>query len=58
MAGGGKDVSSSNLPGASKQLQRRGTKTAILFDEEENHYILVHQKERIIDFLNKELELI
>lgn len=58
LIGGGKDASSSNLPGASKRLQRRGTKTAILFDDEENHYIMVHQKERIIEFLNKELELI
>lgn len=58
MIGGGKDVNSSNLPGASKRLQRRGTKTAILFDDEENHYIMVRQKERIIEFLNKELELI
>ena len=58
LIGGGKDASSSNLPGASKRLQRRGTKTAILFDDEENHYIMVHQKERIMEFLNKELELI
>lgn len=58
MIGGGKDASSSNLLGTSRKLQRRGTKTAILFDEEENHYIMVHQKERIIEFLNKELELI
>lgn len=58
LIGGGKDASSSNLPGASKRLQRRGTKTVILFDDEENHYIMVHQKERIIEFLNKELELI
>lgn len=58
MIGGGKDVSSSNLLGASRKLQRRGTKTAILFDNEENHYIMVHQKERIIEFLSKELELI
>ena len=28
-----------------------------LFDEKEKHYILIHQKERIIDFLNHELEL-
>lgn len=57
MIGGGKDASSSNLPGASRQLQRCGTKTALLFDEEDNHYIMVHQQERIIDFLNQELEL-
>lgn len=58
LIGGGKDVSSSNLLGASRKLQRHGTKTAILFDEDENHYFMVHQKERTIDFLNRELELI
>ena len=58
LIGGGKDVSSSNLLGASRKLQRHGTKTAILFDEDENHYFMVHQKERMIDFLNRELELI
>ena len=58
LIGGGKDASSSNLLGASRQLQRCGTKTALLFDEDDNHYIMVHQKERIIGFLNKELELI
>ena len=57
LIGGGKDASSSNLTDAVRQLQRCGTKTALLFDEEENHYILVHQKERIIEFLNVELEL-
>jgi len=29
----------------------------LLFDEKEKHYMLIHQKERIIDFLNHELEL-
>jgi hypothetical protein len=57
MIGGGKDASSANLPVASRQLQNRGTKTVLLFDEKENHYMMVHQKDRIIDFLNQELEL-
>ncbi len=57
MIGGGKDASSANLPASSKRLQGYGTKTAIFFDEEENHYLMVHQQERIIDFLNQELEL-
>ena len=57
LIGGGKDVSSAKLPVASRQLQKRGAKTALLFDEEDNHYMMVHQKDRIIDFLNRELEL-
>lgn len=58
LIGGGKDASCSNLMGTSRQLQRCGTKTAILFDEEDNHYMMAHQQQRIIDFLNEELELI
>lgn len=58
MIGGGDDTSASNLPSASKLLQKCGTKTALLFDEEDNHYMLVHQQQRIINFLNQEMELI
>lgn len=57
MIGGGKDANSANWPVSSKRLQGYGTKTAILFDEEDNHYMMVHQQQRIIDFLNQELEL-
>ena len=58
LIGGGKNASSSNLPSASRQLQRCGTKTALLFDDDENHYIFVHQKKRIIDFLRQEMLLV
>ena len=54
---GGKDASSANLPGAARQLQRNGTRTALLFDEDANHYMMVHHRKKIIDFLNQELEL-
>ncbi len=57
LIGGGQDNSSNNLPTSTKRLQRCGTKTVLLFDEKEKHYMLIHQKERIIDFLNHELEL-
>lgn len=56
--GGRDDVSALGLPSASKRMQRYGTKTALLFDEKDNHYMLVHQKQRIIEFLNQEMELI
>jgi hypothetical protein len=58
LIGGSKDASSASLPVASRQLQSRGTRTALLFDEKDNHYMMVHQKDRIIDFFNRELELI
>ena len=57
LIGGGNDVSASNLQRASKQLQKYGTKTALLFDEDDNHYMMVHQRKRIIDFLNQEMGL-
>ena len=58
MIGGGHDVSASALPKASKRLQRYGTKTAVFFNEEDNHYIMVHKRKQIMEFLNLEMELI
>lgn len=56
LIGGGKDNSSNYLPTSAKRLQRYGTKAVLLFDEKERHYMLLHQKEKIIAFLNHELE--
>lgn len=56
MIGGGKDASASNLPNASRMLQQCGTKTALYFDQDENHYIMVHQQRRILKFLNQEMK--
>lgn len=56
LIGGGKDASSSGLPSAERGLRKCGTKTAILFDKDETHYILVHQQRRIFEFLNKEMK--
>ena len=58
LIGGGQDASSSGLPISYKGLQSNGTKAVLLYDKEDNHYMMVHQKERIIEFLNQELELI
>lgn len=58
LIGGGRDASSAGLPVSYRGLQSHGTKTVLLFDREDNHYMMVHQKERIIEFLNQELELI
>ena len=57
LIGGGNDICAPNLQRASKQLQKYGTKTTLLFDEDDNHYMMVHQRKRIMDFLNQELEL-
>lgn len=55
MIGGGKDASSSGLPNAAQRLRSCGTNVALLFDQNDNHYILVHQTEEIFNFLNKEI---
>lgn len=39
MIGGGKDASTANLPGAARKLERNGTRTALFFDKDANHYI-------------------
>lgn len=53
---GGNDCNS--MPMIAKQLNAIGTKTAIYHDNKENHYILTYHTQKIIQFLNKEMELI
>lgn len=55
LIGGGKDASSSGMPSAARHLRNCDTKVSILFDGEENHYMMVHQTERVFDFLNQEI---
>ena len=55
MIGCGKDASSAGLPSAARRLRRCGTNVALLFDEDENHYIMAHQTDNIFEFLNKEI---
>ena len=55
--GGGKDASAAGLPSAARRLQKCGTKTALMFDEKENHYMMVHQANAMLEFLNKEMDL-
>ena len=55
--GGGEDASAAGLPSAATRLRKCGTRTALMFDKDENHYIMVHQADEMIDFLNKEMGL-
>lgn len=55
--GGGRDASSAGLPSVARQLQRCGTRTALMFDEHDNHYMMVHQSKEMLAFLNKEMGL-
>jgi len=55
--GGGKDASSYGLPSAARRLQKCGTSTALMFDENDNHYMMVHQADEMLEFLNKEIGL-
>ena len=56
--GGGKDASSVGLPSAARRLQKCGTMTALMFDENENHYIMVHLADEMLEFLNEEMGLL
>ena len=55
--GGGKDAASAGMRAAAQRLRNCGTKTALFFDENENHYIIVYKRSKMIDFLNEEMEL-
>lgn len=55
LIGGGKDASASGLPRAARRLQKCGTNVAIMYDKDDNHYMMVHQTKSIFDFLNKEI---
>ena len=56
--GGGKDASAAGLPNAAHRLRSCGTKTAIMFDDNDNHYMMVHQAAEMLDFLNNEMGLL
>lgn len=55
LIGGGRDHSSGSLKNAYSILNGNGTKTDIFWDDEETHFILVNQTDKIIDFMNKNL---
>ena len=57
LVGGGMDISAANMPSTAQQLKRNGTPVALFFDPEETHYIMVHQRRKIVDFLNREMGL-
>ena len=56
--GGERDASSAGLPSAYNRLKKCGTKAALMFDKDDNHYMMVHQADEMLDFLNQEMELI
>lgn len=55
--GGGKDAASAGMRAVAQRLRNCGTKTALFFDENENHCIIVYKRSKMIDFLNEEMEL-
>lgn len=55
LIGGGKDNSSSRMPEQHRQLHRMGVDAELFFDAEDNHYILVNQREEILKFLKRRL---
>lgn len=55
LIGGGRDSSSSGLPSAAKRLSACGTNVKLYYEPEENHYILVHKSDEVIEMLNSQL---
>lgn len=53
MIGGGKDLSSANLPYAKQQLKECGTDARLLWYEDEGHYLLVHKADEVVAFLKE-----
>ena len=53
LIGGGKDGSSSGLPSAKSKFTSCGTEAKILWSDEANHFMLVYEIDKIIDFLKK-----
>ncbi len=51
LIGGGRDNSAKLMPAQCRELKRMGVDAALYFDEEENHFILVNQREAILQFL-------
>lgn len=57
LIGGGKDASANRMPSECRQLKSLGVDAALYFDETENHYILVNQREGILTFLKERMQL-
>ena len=55
--GGGEDASAAGLPSAASRLWKYGTRTALMFDKSDNHYMMVHQADKMLTFLNNEMDL-
>ncbi len=55
LIGGGKDPSSGSIPGAYNRLKRNGTAVDKYWQEDEGHFILVNDRNEIVDFLNKNI---
>lgn len=53
LIGGGRDNSAKLMPAQYRELKRMGVDAALYFDEEENHFILVNQREAILEFLKE-----
>lgn len=55
LIGGGQDNSSKRMPSQYRELKRMNVDAALYFDEDENHYIMVNQREQILDFLKERM---
>ena len=57
LIGGGEDNSSRLMPSQAAKLRTMGVDVGLFFDPEENHFILVNQREKILSFLKQRMNL-
>lgn len=57
LIGGGKDNSSRLIPSQAAELKKMGVDVGLFFNPEENHFIMVNEREEIIDFLKERMNL-
>ena len=58
LVGGGKDRESRSLSNTYDILRNKGIKTALFFNKDANHLMLISYCDEIVDFLNREMSLV
>lgn len=56
LIGGGEDNSSRLMPSQASRLKRMGVNVGLLFEPDEDHFVLVNKRKEIIDFLKQRMD--
>ena len=57
LVGGGKDNAAMGIPWSKRRLEQCGTKCSVMYDPEENHYMMIREVDEMIEFLYNEMEI-